>query len=76
MTARVRGVIASVRVPGVMSSVSLLTSAKRGTAPARTTAAAVAMKVFAGTTTSSPGPIPSAVRVSSKASVPFATPTA
>ena len=59
-----------------MSSVSSLTSAKRGVAPARTTAAAVAMNVFAGTTTSSPGPTPSAVRLSCRASVPFARPTA
>ena len=51
------GVSAALSVAGVMSSVSSLTSAKRGAAPARTTAAAVAMKVFAGTTTSSPGPI-------------------
>ena len=76
MTARVRGVIASARVCAVMSSVSSLTSANRGVAPARTTAAAVAMNVFAGTTTSSPGPTPSAVRLSCRASVPLARPTA
>ena len=76
MTARVRGVIASAQVCGVMSSVSSQTSAKRGVAPARTTAAAVAMNVLAGRTTSSPAPMPSAVRLSCNASVPFATPTA
>ena len=77
MTARVRGVIASAKVRGVISSVSSLTSAKRGAAPARTTAAAVAMNVFAGTTTSiSPAPMPRAIRLSCRASVPLATPTA
>ena len=76
MAARVRGVIAALSVSGVMSSVSSLMSANRGVAPARTTAAAVATNVFDGTTTSSPGPIPSAVRLSCRASVPLATPTA
>ena len=76
MTARVRGLIAAASVAGVIRSVSSLTSAKRGVAPARTIAAALAMNVLAGTMTSSPGPMPSAVRVSCSASVPFATATA
>ena len=46
-----------------------------GVAPARDTASAVAMKVFAGMMHSSPGPTPSARSAISIASVPFATPT-
>ena len=61
---------------GVIRSVSGVTSAKRGTAPAQTTASAVAMNVLAGTITSSPGRSRAPAASSSIASVPFATPTA
>ncbi len=50
-------------------------STNTGCAPARDTASADAMKVFAGTTTSSPGPMSRARRASSIASVPLPTPT-
>ena len=46
-----------------------------GRAPTAHTASAVATKVLVGTITSSPGPIPRPARISSSASVPFATPT-
>src|SRR6185437_2981400 len=68
--------MAASRSAGVSSRLSGLTSANRGVAPARTTASADAMKVLAGTITSSPAPIPSAVSVSAIASVPLATPIA
>ncbi len=44
-------------------------------APAMVTASDVAMKEFAGTMTSSPGPTPSAMSAIAIASVPLATPT-
>jgi hypothetical protein len=75
MMARVRGVRADSTLAGSSSSASSSTSAKTIFAPARRTASAVAMKVFAGTTTSSPCPIPSARRATSSASVPLAAPT-
>ena len=58
-----------------MSSVSGSASTNTGTAPSRHTASAVAMKVLAGSTTSSPGPTDAARNAISSASVPFATPT-
>ena len=48
-------------------------SAKTGVAPTRTTTSAVAAKVKAGVITSSPGPMPRAIRLISRASVPLAT---
>ena len=63
-------------VAAVISCVSGSTSAKRGRAPTRLTASAVAMNELAGTTTSSPGPTSSARRASTSASVPEETPTA
>jgi len=51
-------------------------SAKTGAAPRRAIASAVAKKVYAVVTTSSPGPMPSACSPSSMASVPLATATA
>ena len=51
------------------------TSANTGTAPAATTAFTVAMKVKAGTMTSSPGSTPSAASAQRSAAVPLATAT-
>ena len=51
------------------------TSANTGTAPAATTAFTVAMKVKAGTMTSSPGRTPSAASAQRNAAVPLATAT-
>jgi hypothetical protein len=75
MTAAVRGVIASWTPDAVISSVAGLTSTNTGLAPTANTASAVAMNVLAGTMTSSPGPMPSAARLSWRAAVPLATPT-
>ena len=52
------------------------TSQSTGIPPARTIPVTVGTQVFAWVTTSSPGPIPTARRASSTASVPDATPTA
>ena len=75
MIARVRGVTAASMRAGV-DQVGVVVDAvdedRRGARPA--TAAAVAMKVFAGRMTSSPAPMPSARSAISIASVPFATP--
>ncbi len=76
MTARVAGVRTASIASGVISRVASSTSANRGRAPARTIASTVATNVLAGTTTSSPGPIPTARRARWRASVPLATPTA
>ena len=56
----VRWVIAASTAAGSMLAVSGSTSASTGVAPVWETASAVAMKVLAGTMTSSPGPIPAA----------------
>ena len=53
-------------------SVSASTSARRGRAPAMRTPASVGPQVFAGRTTSSSGPAPSARSASAMASVPLA----
>ena len=50
-------------------------STRTGVAPTCETASAVAMKVFAGITTSSPGPTSHAIRPSRSASSPLARPT-
>ena len=76
ITHRVRAPIAACSASGVMRCVSGSTSTSRGVAPARLTASAVAMNEFAGTTTSSPGPIRSARSASTIASVPDETPIA
>ncbi len=52
-----------------------LTSTKATLAPVRVTASDVAMKLFAGTRTSSPAPIPRILSAINRASVPFPTPT-
>ncbi len=69
----VRGVIAASMLAGSISA-SAVTSANVGVAPARMIASAVAMKVFAGTITSSPGRTSRARSGTSRASVPLATP--
>ncbi|OPY10207.1 MAG: hypothetical protein A4E68_00012 [Syntrophaceae bacterium PtaB.Bin095] len=61
---------------GFMLFVRSSMSEKTGFAPHQVIASAVAMKVFGTVTTSSPGPMPSAMRLSQRASVPFPTPTA
>ena len=50
-------------------------STKIAVAPEIQIASAVAKKVFGWVTTSSPGPMPSAIKLSQMASVPLATPT-
>ena len=60
----------------VIRPVAGSTSTRRGVAPTRLTASAVAMNEFAGTMTSSPAPMPSARSESTSASVPEETPTA
>ena len=50
-------------------------SANTTLAPDNVMASEVAIKVFAGTITSSPGPTPKTFRAINKASVPFPTPT-
>ena len=57
-----------------MVCVDSLGSTGTGIAPARDTASQVAMKVLAGTITSSPAPIPYPLRISSSASRPLLTP--
>ncbi len=74
-TARVAGPTAANAACGSRRYVSGRQSARTGRAPILATAPAVAMKVLAGTTTSSPGPTPLARRASSTASVPLPTPT-
>ena len=72
----VRGVTRDRTDWGSMFSVLGSLSAKTGRAPAAITAPAVAKNVKAGRITSSPGLTPQARRLSAKASVPDATPTA
>ena len=71
MIALVRGVTAASMRVGSMSSVSSSTSTNTGTAPTMSAALAVAMNVYGGTRTSSPGPIPSALRATDSAIVPL-----
>lgn len=75
ITAAVRGVQAAATCSAVISSVRGSTSTRTGRAPVATTASTVAMKVLAGTITSSPEPMPSARSASSSAAVPSLTPT-
>src|SRR5262245_48690313 len=76
MIAAVFGVMAASTAEGSMSAVGGSTSASTGVAPAETTASAVAKNVLGGRMTSSPGPMPAACSMSSKAAVPEPTPTA
>ncbi len=59
----------------VDQTVGSSTSQKTGVAPAWITPSAEAMKVWPGTITSSPGPMPDARRSTPSAAVPDATPT-
>ena len=72
MMARVRRVILRSASAGSGVSVSSI-SATMGTAPTARTARAVAMKVQAGTMTSSPGPMPRPTRAQIRALVPLLT---
>ena len=75
ITARVLGPIAAATCSAVSRCVVGSTSTSFGVAPTQLTASAVAMNEFAGTITSSPGPISSARSASEIASVPEETPT-
>lgn len=70
-----RSPIAGSAVAAVITQVSGSTSQKTGTAPMVTTGSTVAKKLSEGTTTSSPGPTPSARKAIARASVPLPTPT-
>ena len=76
MTALVFGVSAAFTVSAVTHIVSGSTSQKTGVAPVGGIASAEAQNVNDGTTTSSPGPTPSARSAIVIASVPLATPIA
>lgn len=76
MIAFVRGVMRLSICAGSMLYVSGKMSAKTGTAPTRLIAPAVAKNVYGVVTTSSPGPIPSAIKEIIRASLPEETPTA
>src|SRR5579883_2345237 len=75
MIARVRGVMAASIRAGSMLYVSGSMSTKTGRAPSRQIVLAVAKKVYGVVMTSSPGPIPRAIKGSSRASVPEPQPT-
>jgi len=71
MIARVRGVIAASTSAGSIVQVSGVTSTITGSAPAAIGAYTVAANVSAGMITSSPQPIPSALRATSIVTVPL-----
>ena len=73
MTARVRGVTAAATAAGSTRNVSGSTSTSTARAPQSSTTFAVAGKVYAGTMTSSPGPISSASSARWSAAVPDET---
>ena len=75
MTALVRSVTPASMLCVVTHAVLRSTSTARGTAPSAETADAVGTAVNAGTSTSSPGPIPAADRASWSAPAPDDTPT-
>ena len=72
MIARVRSVIADSTRSGSIVHVRGSTSTITGSAPAAIGAYAVAANVSAGTMTSSPQPMPSALSATSIVTVPFA----
>ncbi len=76
MMALVRGVMAASTSAPVVLKVAGSRSTKTGLAPRRETTPAVAKKVKVGTITSSPAPMPSAMRATNWASVPLLMPTA
>ncbi len=75
ITALVRPVSLVSVLAGSSRWVSGSRSAKTGTAPTNVTAAALAMNVYGGTTTSSPTPTPAARSAATRASVPLQTHT-
>ncbi len=76
MIAFVRGVIAASTWAGSMQKSSSRMSTKTGVAPARRMTLTVALKLNETVMTSSPGPIPSAWRTASWATVPLLIRTA
>src|SRR5262245_3819774 len=74
--ALVRGVIAAIAAAGLMLKVSGSMSTSTGCAPSRATQPAVAKNEYVLVTTSSPGPISSAISAASTASVPDDMPRA
>ena len=76
MIALVLGVMARSIEAGVRLPLTRSTSAKMGAAPWRITELAEAMNDLGVVMTSSPWPIPNALRASSSAEVPFMTATA
>ena len=76
MTALVRGVTAAASAAGSRLKVAGSMSANTGLAPTRWAQPAVAKKLNGVVTTSSPWPTPSAIRATSRASVPDDTPSA
>ena len=76
MIARVRGVIAASAASGLMLNVSGSMSTSTGVAPSRATQPAVAKNEYVLVTTSSPGPMSSAMSAASTASVPDDRPSA
>ena len=76
MIARVRGVMAARTASGSRLYVTGSISTSTGVAPTRDTHPAVAKKEYVLVTTSSPGPMPSAISTASSASVPDDTLTA
>ena len=76
MMALVRGVMAASTRAALALKVAGSRSMKTGLAPTRETTPAVAKKVKLGTITSSPAPMPRAMRAASCASVPLDMPTA
>ncbi len=76
MIALVRGVIFAAMPAGSMLNVTGSISTNTGMAPTRTMAPTVAKNVYGVVMTSSPGPMPSAIRQTSSASEPDETPTA
>ena len=73
MIALVWGVMAPSILSGSMLQVSGSTSTNTGRAPTRQMTSAVATKVKGVVITSSPGPMPKAIRLINRASVPEAT---
>ena len=71
MTALVLSVMTAAILSAVIFPVASSTSAKTGVAPTLTTHEMLAMKVRGVTTTSSPAPIPSAIKATSNARVPL-----
>src|SRR5271157_4395862 len=76
MMARVFGVMTAAINAGLMLKVTGSMSTKTGFAPTRAMEPAVAMKLKGDVMTSSPGPMPAAIKERTRASVPEAQPMA